>query len=51
MTAFLTILVMVTLIYAGNQIHTRWKIRKAYENNISYYGIEYIGDVYLGNEE
>lgn len=51
MTAFLTVLVVVTLIYAGGQIHTRWKIKKAYESNISYYGIEYIGNVYLGNEE
>jgi len=51
MTAFLSILVIVTLIYAGTQIHTRWKVRKAYESNVSYYGIEYIGDVYLGNEE
>lgn len=51
MTTFLTILVLVTLIYAGIQIHNRWEIRKAYENNVSYYGIEYIGDVYLGDEE
>lgn len=51
MTAFLTILVLVTLIYAGTQIHTRYKIRKAYENNVSYYGIEFIGNVYLGSEE
>ena len=51
MTAFLTILVAVTLIYAGVQIHTRYKFRKAYESNISYNGIEFIGNVYLGNEE
>ena len=51
MTAFLTILVTVTLIYAAVQIHSRWRIRKAYENNVSYYGIEYIGSVYLGDEE
>ena len=51
MTTFLTILVVATVIYAGVQIHSRWKIRKAYENNVSYYGIEYIGNVYLGDEE
>lgn len=51
MTTFLTVLVVATLIYAGVQIHSRWRIRKAYENNVSYYGIEYIGNVYLGDEE
>ena len=49
--AFLTILVLVTLIYAGGQIRTRWKVRKAYESNVSYNGIEYIGNVYLGDGE
>lgn len=48
---FLSILLMVTLIYAANQIYSRWKIQKAYESNVSYYGIEYIGTVYLGDEE
>lgn len=48
---FLTILVVVTLIYAANQIYSRWVYKKAFEQNISYYGIEHIGDVYLGNEE
>ena len=48
---FLTILIIVTLIYAANQIYNRWLINRAYERNISYYGIETIGDVYLGNEE
>lgn len=51
MTTFLTILVIVTLIYAGVQIRTRWVVHKAYENNVRYYGIEYIGSVYLGDEE
>jgi hypothetical protein len=51
MTAFLSILVLVTLIYAGVQIRSRWIVKKAYENNVSYYGIEYIGGVYLGDEE
>ncbi len=51
MTAFLTILVVVTVIYAGVQIHSRWRAKKAYESNITYNGIEYIGDVYLGDEE
>lgn len=51
MTAFLTVLVTVTVIYAGVQIYTRMRARRAYENNVSYYGIEYIGNVYLGNEE
>ena len=51
MTAFMTVLVTVTLIYAGVQIYTRARARRAYENNVSYNGIEYIGNVYLGNEE
>ena len=51
MATFLTILVIVTLIYAANQIYSRWIYKKAYEENVSYYGIETIGDVYLGNEE
>ena len=49
--AFLTILVIVTLIYLAGQIYNRWNYQKAYERNVSYYGIENIGDVYLGNEE
>lgn len=49
--AFLTILVIVTLIYAAGQLRNRWLYKKAYEQNVSYYGIEHIGDVYLGNEE
>lgn len=48
---FLTILFLVTCVYAANQIYTRWKIQKAYESNVSYYGIEYVGTVYLGDEE
>ncbi len=48
---FLTILVIVTLIYAASQIYSRWVYKKAFEQNVSYYGIEHIGDVYLGNEE
>lgn len=48
---FLTILVLVTLIYGANQLYSRWIYRKAYEENVSYNGIEHIGDVYLGNEE
>ncbi|MDO4261630.1 MAG: hypothetical protein Q4C82_06090 [Eubacteriales bacterium] len=51
MTAFLTVVVLVTLIYAAFQIQSRWRVRRAYESNISYYGIEYIGNVYLGDEE
>lgn len=51
MATFFTILVIVTLIYAANQIYNRWLFNKAFERNISYYGIETIGDVYLGNEE
>ncbi len=51
MATFLTILVIVTLIYAASQLYNRWLINKANEKNISYYGIETIGDVYLGNEE
>lgn len=51
MVTFLTILVIVTMIYAANQLYSRWVIRRAYEQNVSYNGIEHIGDVYLGNEE
>lgn len=51
MNTFLTILVVITLIYAGFQIGNRIRANRALENNVSYYGIEYIGDVYLGNEE
>ena len=47
----LTILVLVTLVYAGWQIGMRMKNRKAYNRNISYSAMEYIGSVYLGNEE
>lgn len=48
---FLTVLVIVTVLYAGWQIGTRMRIRQAYDKNISYSAMEYIGNVYLGNEE
>lgn len=48
---FLTILVIVTILYAAGQMYQRWRIKRAYEQNVSYYGIEQIGDVYLGTEE
>ena len=51
MSAFLTILVVVTLIYGSVQVWRRWTVKKAYESNVSYNGIEYIGNVYLGEEE
>ena len=51
MATFLTILVIVTVIYAAGQLYNRWIYRRAYEENVNYYGIEHIGDVYLGNEE
>ena len=51
MNAFLTILVLVTLVYAGIEISARVRVKRAYENSISYYGLEYIGNVYLGDEE
>lgn len=51
MTTFLAILVLVTVIYAATQLYQRYVYRKAFQENISYYGIERIGDVYLGNEE
>lgn len=51
MSAFLTILVVVTLIYGSVQAWRRWTVKKAYESNVSYNGIEYIGNVYLGEEE
>lgn len=49
MNAFLTILVLVTIVYAGVEIGKRVRANRALEENISYNGIEYIGDVYLGN--
>ena len=51
MSAFLTILGVVTLIYGSVQVWRRWTVKKAYESNVSYNGIEYIGNVYLGEEE
>lgn len=51
MNTFLTILVIATLVYAGIEISARVRAKRAYENNISYYGLEYIGNVYLGDEE
>jgi len=50
-TAFLTILVIVTAVFAGTEVTKRVRAQKAFENNVSYNGIEYIGSVYLGNEE
>lgn len=47
----LTMLVLVTVIYAVWQISVRIKVRQAYEQNISYSALEYIGTVYLGDEE
>ncbi|MGN0330848.1 MAG: hypothetical protein ACI4D5_06345 [Kineothrix sp.] len=47
----LTVLVLITILYAGYQIGIRIKAKKAYNKNISYSGLEYIGTVYLGNEE
>ena len=47
----LTVLVIVTFVYAGWQIGMRMKIRQAYDRNLSDSALEYIGNVYLGNEE
>lgn len=47
----LTVLILVTLVYAGYQIGIRVKAKNAYHKNVSYSGLEYIGTVYLGNEE
>lgn len=51
MNTFLTILVIATLLYAAYEIGTRIRASRAYERNMDYYGIETIGDVYLGDEE
>lgn len=48
---FLTILIIVTAIYAAYQIGIRIRANRANANNIDYYGIQTIGDVYLGDEE
>ena len=47
----LTLLVIATVAYATWQISMRIKVRKAYDQNISYSALEYIGTVYLGDEE
>lgn len=47
----LTLLVFVTIAYASWQIYMRIRISKAYEQNVSYSALEYIGTVYLGDEE
>ncbi|MGN1180548.1 MAG: hypothetical protein ACI4SD_04970 [Suilimivivens sp.] len=47
----LTILVIVTVVYAAWQICMRVKVRQAYNQNVSYSALEYIGSVYLGDEE
>ena len=47
----LTLLVFVTIAYASWQIYMRIRINKAYEQNVSYSALEYIGTVYLGDEE
>lgn len=47
----LTLLVMVTIIYAAYQIGIRIQVRRAYADNVSYNALDYIGKVYLGNEE
>lgn len=47
----LTVLVIVTVVYASWQIYTRIRVRRAYDQNISYSALEYIGSVYLGDEE
>ena len=51
MNTFLTILVVVTLIYATYEVGMRIRASRAFEKNVSSYGIEYIGDIYLGDEE
>ena len=47
----LTLLVSVTILYAGWQIWLRVSTQRAYDRNVSYSAMEYIGTVYLGNEE
>ncbi|MBQ7840674.1 MAG: hypothetical protein IJ390_09375 [Lachnospiraceae bacterium] len=47
----LTLLVVITVIYAAWQINMRIRLKQAYDSNISYSAMEYIGTVYLGNEE
>ncbi len=51
MNAFLTILILVTLIYGIYNVTIRLRAYRAYNNSMSYYGVEEIGGVYLGNEE
>lgn len=47
----LTMLVTVTILYAGWQIYLRISTQRAYDRNVSYSAMEYVGNVYLGNEE
>ncbi|MGN0342461.1 MAG: hypothetical protein ACI4DO_06690 [Roseburia sp.] len=49
MHTFLTIMVLATIVYAGVQISKRVRANRVFEENVSYNGLEYIGDVYLGN--
>lgn len=51
MRIFLTLLVAVTILYAAYQIGIRIRVKRAYDRNVSYSAMEYIGSVYLGNEE
>jgi hypothetical protein len=50
-TAFLTILIVITVVFTVSEINKRLSAERAFKNNVSYSGIEYIGSVYLGNEE
>ena len=47
----LTLLVIFTIVFASWQIGMRVRVRRAYNQNISYSALEYIGSVYLGDEE
>lgn len=47
----LTLLVVVTILYAAWQISMRIRVHRAYDQNVSYSALEYIGTVYLGDEE
>lgn len=50
MTIFITLVVLVTIVYAVYQVTLRLSYRSVSEKNTTYIGLETIGEVYLGDE-
>ena len=49
LTVFLLLVVLVTIVFATIQIYMRVATNKAIEEKTNYVGIDYIGEVYLGD--